>query len=146
MAGTSGVEPSSDAATRDQVLKTKKIKAFGLFSQKVWGITKTGLLLFTPHVFISDCPDLLFRKMRLKSKEPRLHLNTRSGCGKEHTWPETFGSIPRSPGLKPSIVMHKQNPDINVNRINAAPGNESVIIGDQSYIWHPWDRFAAVYE
>lgn len=42
--------------------------------------------------------------------------------------------------------MHKQNPDINVNRISAAPGNKSVIIGDQSYIWYPWDRFAAAYE
>lgn len=104
-------------------MKTCKIKALGPFSQKVEGIIKMGLLLFTPHVFISDCPDLLFRKMRLKSREARLHLNAWSGCGKEHTRAKKFGGIPRSPGLKPSIVLYKQNPDINVNRISAAPGN-----------------------
>lgn len=42
--------------------------------------------------------------------------------------------------------MHKQNPGINVNRMSAAPEKYSIIIRYQSYTWHTWDRFAAIYE
>lgn len=42
--------------------------------------------------------------------------------------------------------MHEQNPGINVNRMSAAPEKYSIIIRYQSYTWHTWDRFAAIYE
>lgn len=113
---------------RGQVLKTMRWKFLDPFAQKLQAVTKTSVWRTLSSLYTYY---RLFRFLTQENEvkgvgslfEPWLYLNMESGCSKEHTWPEKFGSILMSPSLKRSIVIHKQNPVTNVNRISAAPGN-----------------------